>query len=48
MDVGHNIPRIYVVVDNKNIYHQAPIIETEGKLHDQIVSICVDLGSSSS
>ena len=45
-DVGHNIPHIYAIVDNKQTYHQASIIEMEGKLYSQVVSILIDLGSN--
>eukprot|EP00253_Pinus_taeda_P027395 PITA_27395 len=41
-DVGHNIPRIYAVVDNRQANHQASIIEMDGKLCDQVVSILID------
>ena len=40
--VGHNIPPIYVVVDNKKADHQASIIDMDGKLCDQVVSILIE------
>ena len=45
-DVGHHIPLIYAIVDNKQADHQASIIEMDGKLCDQIVSILIEPGSN--
>ena len=45
-DVGHNIPCIYADVDNMQEDHQASIIEMDGKLCDQVVSILIDLVSN--
>ena len=45
-DVGHNIPKIYALVDNKKTDHHESIIEMEGKLYGQVVSILIDLGSN--
>jgi len=45
-DVGHNIPWIYAVVEYKKADHQATIIEMEGKIYVQFVSILVDHGSN--
>jgi len=45
-DVGHSIPRIYVVADNMQVYHQTFIIEMDSKIFDQVISILIDLGSS--
>ena len=44
-DVGHNIPKIYTIVENKQVDHQASIIEMDGKICDQVVSILIDPGS---
>ena len=44
-DVGHNIPQIYVVVDNIKADHQASIIEMDDKLCGQVFSILIDPGS---
>lgn len=41
-DVGHSIPRIYVVVENTQVDHQTSIIEMGGKLCDQVFSILID------
>lgn len=43
-DVGHSVPRIYATPDNRQKYHQASIIEMDGKLCDQVVSILIDPG----
>lgn len=40
--VGQSIPQIYVEFDNKQEDHQASIIEMEGKLSHQVVSIFID------
>jgi len=45
-DVSHSIPRIYAAMDNMQAYHQTSIIEMDGKLCDQVVSILIDLGSN--
>ena len=45
-DVGHNIPQIYVTVENKKANHHESIIEMDGKLDDQVVSILIDPGSN--
>lgn len=39
--MAHNIPQIYATIDNK----QASIIDMEGKLCGQVVSILIDLRS---
>jgi len=44
-DVGHSIPRIYADVYNKQEDHKESIIEIEGKLYGQVVSILIDPGS---
>ena len=41
-EVGQSIPRIYAALDNIQADHQASIIEMEGKLCDQVVSILID------
>lgn len=45
-DVGQSIPQIYATLDNRQADHQASIIEMNGKLYDQVVSILIDPGSS--
>ena len=41
-DVGKSIPRIYATFDKKQVDHQASIIQMEGQLCDQVVSILID------
>jgi len=41
-DVGQSVPRIYVAVDSKQAEHQAFIIEMDGKICDQFISIFID------
>jgi len=38
--------RTYATIDNRQADHHASIIEMEGKLCDQVVSILIDLGSN--
>ena len=45
-DVGQGIPRIYASLDNKQVDQHAYIIEMEGKICDQVVSILIDPGSN--
>jgi len=41
-DVFHSIPWTYASMDNKNVYHHASIIEMDGNLCVQVVSILID------
>lgn len=45
-DVGQSIPRIYATMDNGQAEQHAYIIEMDGKLCDQVISILIDLGSN--
>ena len=45
-DVGPSIPCVYAVVDSKQAKNQASIIEMDGKISDQVISILIDLGSN--
>jgi len=40
--VRHIIPFINAALDNRQAYHHISIIEMEGKLCDQVVSILID------
>ena len=42
----HTIPRIYEVVDNRQVDHETSIIEMDGRLCDQFFSILIDPGSN--
>jgi len=43
-DVTRDLARFYAAADNHQADHQESIIETKGKLCNQIVSILIDLG----
>lgn len=34
-DVGKTIPKIYIVLDNRQVDHKESIIEIDGKIFDQ-------------
>jgi len=40
-DVGQSIPRIYAALENTHADHQASVIQMDGKLCDQFVSILI-------
>jgi hypothetical protein len=46
--MGINVPRIYATLDNKQVEFQSHMIEVEGKINDQPISILIDLGASHS
>jgi rRNA processing protein Gar1 len=41
-DVARNVPRIYAVVEDRQADHQASVVEVEGKIAKQYVSILID------
>lgn len=41
-DVGRSRPRIYATLDNRQAYHQSNMIEVEGKINEQPISILID------
>jgi hypothetical protein len=41
-DMGINVPRIYTALDNKKVYFQSHVIEVEGNINDQPISILID------
>lgn len=45
-DVGQSVPRIHGTVDNKQVGHQASVIEMDGKICDQVIYVMIDLGSN--
>ena len=47
-DMGINVPRIYAALDNKQIEFQSHMIEVEGTINYQPISILIDLGASHS
>jgi hypothetical protein len=42
------MPRIYASLDNKQDDFRYHMIEVEGKINDQLISILIDLGASHS
>jgi hypothetical protein len=47
-DMGRNVPRIYIVLDNKQAEFQSHMIKVEGKIIDQPIVILIDSGDSHS
>jgi hypothetical protein len=47
-DMGRNVPRIYVALDNRQAEYQSHMIEVEGMINNQTIAILIDLGSSHS
>jgi hypothetical protein len=46
--MGGNMPRIYAALDNKQVEYQSPMIEVEGKIDNQPITILIDYGASHS
>jgi hypothetical protein len=44
--VARSMPRIYAFVDNKQVDHQASVVEMEGMIANHPVSILIDPGSN--
>jgi hypothetical protein len=47
-DMGRSMPRIYAALDNKQEEYQSPMIEVEGKIDNQPITILIDYGASHS
>jgi hypothetical protein len=45
-DMGINVQRIYIALDNKQAEFQSHMIEVEGMINDQSISILIDSGAS--
>jgi hypothetical protein len=45
-DIGRSVHRINVAIDGRQAYHQSTILEVEGKIHDNNISILIDPGAS--
>jgi hypothetical protein len=45
-DMGRSMHRINAVVDGRQVDHQSTIVEVEGKIHDNHISILIDPGAS--
>jgi hypothetical protein len=41
-DMGRNVPSIYVALDNKKVEYQSHMIEVEGMINNQTISILID------
>jgi hypothetical protein len=46
--MGRNVPRIYASLDNKKQEYQSHMIEVEGMINNQAISILIYLGASHS
>jgi hypothetical protein len=46
--MGRNVPRIYASLDNKQVEFQSHMIEVEGKINNQTISIFILSGASHS
>jgi hypothetical protein len=44
--MGRNVPRIYATMDNKQVEFQSHMIEVEGKINYQPITILIDSGAS--
>ena len=47
-DMGRNVPRIYATFENKQAEYQSHMIEVEGMINNQTISILIDSGASHS
>jgi hypothetical protein len=47
-DMGRNVTRICVTLDNKQVEFHPHMIEVEGKINNQPISILIDSGASHS
>ena len=47
-ETGGIIPRIYVALENKQAEYHSPMIEVEGKIDNQPITILIDSGASHS
>jgi hypothetical protein len=47
-DMGINVPRIYASLDNKQVEYQSHMIEVEGMINNQTISILIYSGASHS
>ena len=46
--MGINVPRIYTALDNKQVEFQSHVIEVEGKINNQTISILINSRASHS
>jgi len=45
-DIARSMPRISVALENQQVDHQSIMLEIEGKISNQIVSILIDPGAT--
>jgi hypothetical protein len=45
-DVARSMPQIYAALDNRQVDHQASVVEMEGMISNHLVSILIDPGSN--
>ena len=45
-DIARNIPTISAALENRQAEHQATMVEMEGKIADQSVTVLIDPGAS--
>ena len=45
-DVAGSIPQIHAALDNRQVNHQASVVEMKGMITNHIVSIPIDHGSN--
>ena len=43
--MGRNVPRIYAMLDNKQVEFQSNMIEVEGKINGEDIAILIDSGA---
>jgi hypothetical protein len=44
--MGKSVPRIYTTLDNKQAKYQSHMIEVEGMINNQTITILIDSGAS--
>lgn len=47
-DMARETPRVYVALDDHQVYHQLVVVEVEGNISKRSISIFIELGSSHS
>ena len=45
-DITRNIPTINAALENRQVEHQSSMVDMEGKISDQFVTILIDSGAS--
>jgi hypothetical protein len=46
--MGRSMQKIIAIVEGRQVDHQSTIMEVEGKIHDNCISILIDPGTSMS